>query len=148
MELSIRSARPSDADSLHRMLCDLEKEDIEIRRFTDVFLTNLRNENILYLVAELDNQPVGMASCHVQPLLHHAAPVGEIQEMYVNPSLRSQGIGHELIRVLLHFARQRGACQLEVTTNQIRLDTHRFYEREGFQKSHFKMVMKDLDANL
>lgn len=148
MELSIRSARPSDADALHRMLCDLENEDIEIRRFTDVFLTNLRNENILYLIAELDDQPVGMASCHVQSLLHHAAPVAEIQEMYVDSSVRSRGIGQEFVRVLLHFARQRGACQLEVATNQTRLDAHRFYEREGFQKSHFKMVMKDLDASL
>jgi (aminoalkyl)phosphonate N-acetyltransferase len=148
MEISIRSARPADVDTLYRMLCDLENEVIDLRRFTDTFLTNLRNEKILYLLAELNGQPVGMASCHVQLLLHHAAAVGEIQEMFVDPVHRSRGVGRELIRVLMYFAHQHGADQLEVTSGRARTDAHNFYRREGFEVTHFKLVRKGLTNEL
>lgn len=142
MKILIRSAQSTDVEILYAMLCDLENEKLDKPCFTEVFLKNLANENITYFIAELGNQPVGMASCHVQSLLHHAAPVAEIQEMYVNPELRSQGIGQQLVEAIVAFARQQGADQLEVTSNQIRIGTHRFYEREGFQKTHYKMVRK------
>jgi PhnO protein len=140
MELLIRRAQSTDVEILYRMLCDLEKETLDPKRFTEIFLENRENKNITYLLAELDGQAVGMASCHIQLLLHHAAPIGEIQEMYVDPAFRSQGIGQQLVEAIGVFARQHGAQQLEVTSNQIRTDTHRFYEREGFQKTHVKMV--------
>lgn len=142
MEISIRPARPADADTLYRMLCDLENTALARESFDVAFLTNLGNENIHYLIAEAQETPVGMASCHVQLLLHHAARVAEIQEMYVDPALRSQGIGNKLIEVIRQFAQARGACQIEVTSNLTRHNTHRFYEREGFQKTHAKLVMK------
>lgn len=142
MELAIRPVRPADADALYRMLCDLENETLDRAAFDEVFLTNLGNENIRYLLAKIQGTPVGMASCHVQQLLHHAAPVAEIQEMYVDSTLRSQGIGRQLIEAIKGFAASRGATQIEVTSNLTRHDTHRFYEREGFQKTHAKLVMK------
>jgi len=142
MEISIRPARPADADPIYGMLCDLENTALARESFDVAFLTNLGNENIQYLMAEAQGMLVGMASCHVQWLLHHAAPVAEIQEMYVDPTLRSQGIGNKLIEAIRHFAQARGAGQIEVTSNLTRLNTHRFYEREGFQKTHAKLVMK------
>ena len=142
MELTIRPACPADAPTLYRMLCDLENEELNRELFGAAFQINLGNENIRYFVAEIHGSPIGMASCHVQWLLHHAAPVAEIQEMYVDPTLRSQGIGQHLVEAIRQFARSRGANQIEVTSNLARLDTHRFYQREGFQKTHAKLVMK------
>ncbi|GAB3172228.1 GNAT family N-acetyltransferase [Telluribacter humicola] len=140
--LHIRTATASDEELLYQMLCDLENEILDLSAFTQVFQHNLSNQDIAYLVAEWDGVVVGMASCHVQPLLHHAALVGEIQEMYVDPALRSQGIGQKLVDALVDFARSRGAVHLEVTSNQLRQDTHRFYEREGFKKTHYKLIRK------
>lgn len=142
MELTIRPAYPADVGVFYRMLCDLENKNLDRKSFDAVFLTNLGNVNIQYLIAEIQEAPVGLASCHVQWLLHHAAPVAEIQEMYVDSSLRSRGIGRKLIEAVRQFALARGATQIEVTSNLIRHDTHRFYEREGFQKTHAKLVMK------
>lgn len=142
MELLIRPAHAADVETLYRMLCDLENEKLDREAFEAAFLTNLGNENIRYLIAQIHDSPVGLVSCHVQWLLHHAAPVAEIQEMYVDPTLRSQGIGQKLMEAIRQFAQSRGAAQIEVTSNLARLDTHRFYQREGFQKSHAKLVMK------
>jgi GNAT superfamily N-acetyltransferase len=42
------------------------------------------------------------------------------------------------------YARGHGASQIELTSNNTRLDAHRFYERNGFAKSHagFKKKLK------
>ena len=124
------------------MLCDLENEVLDRTAFAQVFQHNLLDPDIAYVVAEWDGKVVGIASCHVQSLLHHAARVGEVQEMYVDPALRSQGVGKKLLEELIRFARDRGAVNLEVTSNQIRLDTHRFYEREEFRCTHYTLVRK------
>ncbi|GAB2775816.1 GNAT family N-acetyltransferase [Rhabdobacter roseus] len=142
--LVFRTATPADEEVLYQMLCLLENETLDRPGFAQVLRRNLANADIRYLVAEAAGQPVGMASCHVQPVLHHAALVAEIQEMYVDPALRSRGIGKQLVEALAAFAHSRGATSLEVTSNQLRLDTHRFYEREGFAKTHYKLVRKKL----
>ncbi|TDB65155.1 GNAT family N-acetyltransferase [Arundinibacter roseus] len=143
--LKIRLARASDRDELYQMLCDLENEQLNKKSFTSVFEKNLTQPQIRYFIAEQAGRIVGMASCHVQLLLHHAGPVGEIQEMYVQPSVRSQGIGRALIHEIQKFVLSHNGIQLEVTTNRLRLETHRFYEREGFLKSHFKLVLSFSD---
>ncbi len=142
MELTVRPALLADADPLYRMLCELENKKLDRKSFDAAYLTNLGNDDIRYLIAEVQGIPVGLASCHVQWLLHHAAPVAEIQEMYVDPTLRSQGIGHQLIEAIKEIAVTRGATQIEVTSSLTRHDTHRFYQREGFSKTHAKLVMK------
>lgn len=140
MTVRIRPARASDQETMYMMLCDLEKDTLEHEGFERAFLKNIKNEDIGYFIAERLDEPIGMVSCHVQMLLHHAAPIAEIQEFYVSPSHRSLGVGKQLMQAVREFARQRGAIQLEVATRQTRHDAHRFYEREGFAKSHFKFV--------
>lgn len=98
------------------------------------------NPMIHYLVAEQGDTVIGFVSCHVQYLLHHTGKVGEIQELYVKPALRNQRIGSQLIAALDALANRENFVQIEVTTNQIRTDTVRFYEREQFSCTHFKLV--------
>lgn len=142
MELLIRAAQAHDIAILNHMMSDLENELLPEDSFTAIFLKNLADDRVGYFIAELSGETVGMASCHVQLLLHHAAPIAEIQEMYVRPGLRSQRIGQRLLEAVELFARQQGAEQLEVASNQTRTDAHRFYERERFQKTHYKLVRK------
>ena len=140
MELLIRPAQAHDVAILHHMMSDLENELLAEYSFTAIFLKNLADDRVGYFLAEASGEAVGMASCHVQLLLHHAAPIAEIQEMYVRPGLRSQRIGQRLLKAVELFARHQGAEQLEVASNQTRTDAHRFYERERFQKTHYKLV--------
>ena len=93
-----------------------------------------------YLVAEWSGTVVGFVSCHVQFLLHHTGKVGEIQELYVLPAYRNRHIGHQLIATLNTLGIREGFKNLEVTTNQKRTDTVRFYEREHFSATHLKLI--------
>lgn len=140
-QLLIRRATARDRGTIYKMLCELENAELPDKEFKKIYLDNLENWSIAYLVVEYEGELVGFASCHIQLLLHHAAAVGEIQEMFVLPAYRSMGVGKRLVQELTTFAASRGASQLEVTTNKIRLDTHRFYEREGFENTHFKLVL-------
>jgi PhnO protein len=136
----IRRATVADLEIIYDMICDLENIILNRQAFDVAFNQNIANPNINYFLAELDAKPVGMVSCHIQPLLHHAALVAEIQEMYVDPAYRSQQIGNALMGHVVNFAKKEGAVQIEVTSRATREVAHRFYEREGFEKSHVKLV--------
>ncbi len=139
--ISIRPARHTDLSFVYDCLCDLEETMLNPAAFEQIFLANVDNPAVRYVVAEADNVPVGFLDCSVQQLLHHAGPVAEIQEMYVLPNWRSQGIGEQLINHIVAMARHEGWVNLEVTSNRRRTRTHEFYERMGFANTHVKLVM-------
>ncbi|GAB4017979.1 GNAT family N-acetyltransferase [Spirosoma koreense] len=136
----IRPATSADARIIYTFLCELEEHRIDQPAFLAVYHRNLTNPAIHYLVAERDSDVIGFVSCHVQYLLHHSGKVGEIQELFVRADVRNQRIGHQLVNALDALAIQDGFVNLEVTTNQKRTDTIRFYKRELFQRTHIKLV--------
>jgi (aminoalkyl)phosphonate N-acetyltransferase len=138
--VNIRRATVADLEIIYDMICGLENMILDRPAFDIAFNRNIGSPNINYFLAELDSKPVGMVSCHIQPLLHHAALVAEIQEMYVQPDYRSLHIGNALMEHVVDFAKSEGAIQIEVTSRASREAAHHFYEREGFEKSHVKLV--------
>ncbi|GAB3929196.1 GNAT family N-acetyltransferase [Larkinella terrae] len=136
----IRPADYQDVGRLYRFICELEEADLNASAFRAIFQRNLTDRRVHYLVAEVDNEVVGFISCHVQYLLHHTGKVGEIQELYVMPEYRNQQIGRQLVAALEQLASEHGFVNLEVTANQKRTHTHRFYQQLTFRPSHFKFV--------
>lgn len=122
------------------MICGLEAMLLDRAAFDRAFDHNIASSHIRYFLAETDGHPVGLVSCHTQPLLHHAALVSEIQEMYVVPEFRSKKVGKALMDHVVAYAKGLGAVQMEVTSRATRELAHRFYQREGFEKSHVKLV--------
>lgn len=143
--ISLRPACPSDLPFLYDCLCDLEEMTLNRAAFERIFLENVADPRVRYVLAEADSVPVGFLNCHVQGLLHHAGLVGEIQEMYVLPDWRSKGVGQQLVEQLVTMAYQEGWINLEVTSNRRRTRTHEFYERMGFVNTHVKLVMPTLN---
>ncbi len=60
----------------------------------------------------------------------------ELRSVQVDHTLRSQGIGAQMVAFAEQEARAWGAANLQLTSNLKRLDAHRFYEKLGFAKSH------------
>ena len=127
-------------DTVYAFICALEETTIDRADFYAIYQLNLANPAIHYFVADKSGEVVGFVSCHIQHLLHHGGKVGEMQELFVRPDLRGQGIGQQLLADVTALAKREGCVNLEVTTNQKRQDTIRFYERESFQLSHYKLV--------
>ena len=67
-----------------------------------------------------------------------------IEAVQTRADMRGQGIGAGMIEFAIAEAKGRGIKRVALTSNAIRKDAHRFYERLGFKPSHlgFKMALK------
>ncbi|HEY4886207.1 MAG TPA: GNAT family N-acetyltransferase [Myxococcales bacterium] len=61
--------------------------------------------------------------------------------MRVEAPLRGHGLGAEMMRWAIEEARRRGCSRVQLTTNKLRKDAHRFYERLGFRATHLGMKL-------
>ncbi|NER12108.1 GNAT family N-acetyltransferase [Leptobacterium flavescens] len=142
-EINIRNATKADFNAIYQFVNELEETVFGIETQKKAFERNIINTDFIYLIAELNSNPVGFVSCHSQNLLHHGGQkIAEIQELYVDPKNRKAGVGKKLIDELKRIAKKMDIEQLEVTSNKKRTETHRFYQRENFINSHEKFTFK------
>lgn len=142
MNCLIRPVTKTDFEAVYQFINQLEECVFPKESQHAIFLENLANPKHIFLIAEINQNPVGFISCHVQNLIHHGGLVGEIQEMFVDQKYRSQQIGKQLLDALKTIAKQKNILQIEVTSGFTREKAHAFYEREGFPHTHKKFVWK------
>jgi len=135
-QMSIRPSKESDEASVYDLITLLMGFFLDRESFHNVFVQNLHDDTVLYYVAESDGCVVGFASLHIEPQLHHAGLVGEIQELIVQETFRGKGTGAQLVSRLEQEAQKRGCVSIEVTTKNYRIDAQRFYEQVGFTRTH------------
>lgn len=136
----IRKAGEQDAQSVHKLICELENTNFEPERFKQFYLTNVRDQRNIYLVATVNGNVCGFISCHSQLLLHHMGIVYEIQEMYVCEEQRGKGLGVGLMKHLEKELKLRDCELLEVSSNRLRDSAHEFYTNRGFNRTHYKFT--------
>ena len=81
------------------------------------------------MVAE--DPPVGIALLFLRPSVWHEGPAVTLDELYVRPERRGQGLGTAMIELAFALARERGAEWFELDTEESDVDARRFYERHG-----------------
>ena len=94
----------------------------------------------VYLVAEDDGAIVG---CLQFTVIHGLSRRGmsraQIEGVRVRPDRRGQGLGEALFEAAFERARAAGCGLVQLTTDRRRTDALRFYERLGFEASHWGM---------
>lgn len=139
--VTVRLARPADAAAVAALLAggavtnqeDPSDVDAYARALAEVAGT--RGNDVL--VAELDGAVVG--TCQLLVFRHIQQRGGlcaEIESVHVAARRRSAGIGAALLGAAVERARLAGAYRVQLTSNAVRTDAHRFYERHGFEASH------------
>jgi PhnO protein len=136
----IRKVTKADFDAIFQFVNELEGAHFNRKKQKEILLRNLKSKKNEYLVALVNGKVVGYISCHTQELLHHGGWIAEIQELFVARHARSAGIGKKLVDKIKTYAKKAGALQLEVTSNNNRSLTHRFYKKEHFEPTHSKFV--------
>jgi GNAT superfamily N-acetyltransferase len=97
------------------------------------------------LVAEWDGAVVGMCQLIVfRHFQRHGGRCAEVESLHVHPDFRGRGIGRQLLGAAVEAARRAGCYRIQLTSNQLRTDAHRFYLREGFEATHvgFKRLIR------
>lgn len=73
----------------------------------------------------------------------HTTPFGLMEDVWIDPSIRGQGQGTRLIKLIIETARQQGCYKLIATSRYPRLQVHELYTRLGFV-DHGKEFRMDL----
>jgi PhnO protein len=139
-KIEFRAATIADSDTVYALICELKQAEFNRQAFNVGFAANLQDPNLRYQLAVLNGEVVGMIGLHMQFHLHHVNWVGEIQELVVMPQARGHGVGSKLLAWAEEQARLAGAELTELSTSAKRLDAHRFYQREGYQHTHFRFT--------
>ncbi len=95
-------------------------------------------------VAELNGEIVGTVQMLLLPNLSHLGrPIAQLESMHVAATHRGNRIGEEMIRCAVAEAKLHGCFRMQLTSNKLRHDAHRFYKRLGFEASHegFKLSL-------
>jgi GNAT superfamily N-acetyltransferase len=86
-------------------------------------------------LAELDGAVVGtFVLVTIDNLNHQGRPVGLVENVVVDPALRSRGIGEAMMRFAMERCRERRCYKLILSSGAARTDAHRFYDRIGFRR--------------
>lgn len=142
--LAIRAARRQDLPVIVQLLADdalgSSRESPETplpESYYMAFAAIEQDANNELIVAELDGAVAAVLQLTFIPCLtYRGSWRALIESVRVAATLRSQGIGQCLIEWSIARARQKNCRMVQLTTNKVRADAIRFYQRLGFVASH------------
>jgi ribosomal protein S18 acetylase RimI-like enzyme len=138
---AIRLLGPADAAVLANVAPDVFDNELD-PRWTAEFLADPRHHIVVALAGE---QVVGMATAvhYVHP---DKAPELWINEVGVAPSLRNQGIGKQLIAMLLSRGRALGCTEAWLGTEESNTAARRLYAAVGGVEEPMVYITFELDG--
>lgn len=77
----------------------------------------------------------------IRQLTYGGSLVAQVESVFVHPSVRSQGVGTSMMTWAMEEARRRGCIRVQLTSNEVRTDAHRFYDALGFRAPHRGMKL-------
>lgn len=143
----VRAACRADLDAVSALAIAFYSEEgfatpaDELRSNLDLLLASTAARTA---VAVLGDEPVGFAITTTSFGLESGL-VAELEDLYVAPAARRQGIAGRLIEDSARWARRRGCRYLElvIAPNSTR-DLDSYYRNRGFQDHNRRLVARDL----
>lgn len=134
-QVQVRTAGPVDAPQVGQLLFDFNTEfespTSSAAEYAERFARLLGRDDVLVLLAGAD-QPTGFAFLTLRPTVYFDGWLAQLEELYVVPALRDQGIGTALLTDAVARVRESGAQEMHINVDEVDTDTRRFYERHHF----------------
>ena len=84
------------------------------------------------IVLLVGDGPDGFAQLRFRPWVYSAGLHSYLEELYVVPDLRGNGLGRALLEAAMETARGEGAEQMELGTSEADIAARELYESAGF----------------
>lgn len=81
---------------------------------------------------DIEGQTVGRVYLYILSNDLHKQPFGLVEDLFVDESFRSQGLGRQLIDAVINEAKIQGCYKLIGTSRHTRSEVHEWYKRLGF----------------
>lgn len=131
MSITVRPARPDDAEALRLMNTafngDTGVTDDDVRR-------SLLASPEIVVIAEVDGSPAGFCCAQVHHSFCYTSPVAEVTEMYVAGPFHRRGCAGKMLRFLEEHLRQTyGVDEMHLLTGCGNLAAQAAYRKAGFE---------------
>jgi GNAT superfamily N-acetyltransferase len=151
MPIVIRLAHLSDADNIASLVQRYwEFEAIpgfDRSRITILLTAFLRQkERGACWLAMKDDQPIGYLLAVYVFSLEHGGMMAEIDELFVVPEQRSNGVGVALLREAEREMERAGLARVQLQLSPQNRSARLFYEQNGFQARGYELLDKSLRA--
>lgn len=151
---SFRDATPADIPTMLRLshagdsrgaeTPPLDEASIDDPRYRAAFDAIAADPSHRLIVAERGGEVVGTLQISFVPGLPRFGMTRAILEnVHVRADQRGAGLGTQMVEWAIERCREAGCGMVQLTSNKVRLDAHRFYRRLGFVQSHegFKLML-------
>ena len=153
-DLSFRDAIPADiatiitlshaGDARGKDTPPLDPATLSDPRYRAAFDELAADPNHRLIVAEKGGEVVGTIQISIIPgMPRFGMKRGMLENVHIRADQRGSGLGTEMVTWAIERCREAGCGLIQLTSNKLRLDAHRFYEKLGFTKSHegFKLML-------
>lgn len=129
-DIIVRAALPEDAPDICRLNREFNGDDTADAEMIALQLQNPGAEHCLVCVHS--GETVGFICGICFPSLCYRAPVGQLTELYVQPSARRCGAATALVQAMVSHLHALGASELMLLTGEDNSAAQALYERCGF----------------
>jgi ribosomal protein S18 acetylase RimI-like enzyme len=133
-QVPIRLASVADAPAFGRLLHAFNAEFDEPTPDADVLAERaaplIESGEVVVLFA--GEAPDGFAELRFRPSLYTGALAAYLEELYVVPERRGEGLGRALLEAAMDEARARGAAHIDLGTSEDDVAARGLYESAGF----------------
>ncbi len=130
----VRIAEPQEAEVVAALLHDFNTEFDTPTPGVAVLATRLRallgGASTIALLAGEPASAVALVT--LRPNVWYDGPVALLDELYVVPDRRGEGVGSKMIGLFMDECRARGVELIEINVDESDVDAQRFYRRHGF----------------
>jgi GNAT superfamily N-acetyltransferase len=139
MTLDIRWAVPGDEATVLRLvkaLATYEREPDAVRATEASIAATLFGDNpqVFAFIAEIEGEPVGLALWFLTYSTWTGKPSLYLEDLFVDESVRGQGIARALFGRLAQEVKARGCARMDWAVLDWNVDAMGFYERLGGRK--------------
>ena len=127
MNIRIHQAKHSDYKRVMELYADFVNQPDRYKNHNnDSYKKAPKQPNHFMLVAKAGENIIGFITFSIRTVVRYPKPIVEVEEFYVAPNFRREGIGTRLMNKALDFSRQKDCQYIFLASSKDRVPAHEF----------------------